>query len=120
VESVSKIMDRHIVAASANASVGTAIKLMQNANVSVLPVLNGSKLVGIITQKEAEAEVPSKRLGDTRLRLVYVLENDPIEKAAELLVKNMLTRIPVVSDQTTMHCVGIVSATEIAKHHKSK
>ncbi len=115
---VKEIMQTHIVAVNANASIGTAIKLMSNAHVPLLPVLNGSRLAGILTKEEAQAEPESKRIGSLQLRLLYVTENDPVEKAAKMMVDNSITRLPVVSEATTLHCVGVVTSTDIVKAHK--
>ncbi len=117
---VKEIMQTHIVAVNANASVGTAIKLMDNAGVSALPVLNGSRLAGILTREEAKKEPESKRIGNMQLRLIYVGENDTVEKAAKLMVENSLTRLPVVSDASSLHCVGIITTTDIVKVHKEE
>ncbi|MGC8671829.1 MAG: CBS domain-containing protein [Candidatus Micrarchaeia archaeon] len=118
--SVKEIMLRPVVAVNVNASAGTAKKLMDTARVSVLPVLSGSRLVGIVTRSELEVEPQAERLGAMKLRLVYVTEDDSIDKAARLMVENSIARIPVVKDNVTLHCTGIVSATEIAKYHKEK
>ncbi|MGC8676383.1 MAG: CBS domain-containing protein [Candidatus Micrarchaeia archaeon] len=118
-KTVKEIMQRHVLAVNASASVGTAIKLMSNARVSILPVLNGSRLVGILTKKEAEAEQANARIGSLKLKLLYATEDDSIENAAKIMVSNAITRLPVVSEATTLHCVGIVSSTEIARYHKN-
>ncbi len=117
---IKDIMLKHVLAANINTSVGTAIKLMQNAQVAILPVLSGSRLAGIVTREQLEKEVQTKRLGDVRLELVFVTEDDTIEKAAKLMVENSLARLPVVSEASSMHCVGIITSTEIAKYHKEK
>lgn len=117
---VKEIMQTKIVAVNANASIGTAIKLMESAHVPLLPVLNGSRLAGIITKEEAIGEPESKRIGNLSLRLLYVTENDPVEKAAKLMVDNNITRIPVVEEVTTLHCVGIVTSIDIVKAHKEE
>ena len=62
----------------------------------------------------------AEKLGAMKLRLVYVTEDDSIDKAARLMVENSIARIPVVKDNVTLHCTGIVSATEIARYHKEK
>lgn len=115
---VKDLMLRHAVVANINASVGTALKLMQNAKVSMLPIVAESKLVGILTKDQAEREPAKERIASLSLKLVYVKESDPVEKAAKLMVENALTRLPVVKEE--MRFVGIITSTEIAKYHKEK
>ncbi|MEM0147169.1 MAG: CBS domain-containing protein [Candidatus Micrarchaeaceae archaeon] len=114
---VKESMQRPVLAVSASASIGTALKLMENAHVSILPVLSGTRLVGVITKKDADAEPPSARLSSIKLKLIYVTEDEPVESAARIMVKNAITRIPVISSESTMHCIGIISSTDIASYH---
>lgn len=117
-------MNRHIVAVSKVASVSAAIQLMKSARVSVLPVLDGKLLYGVLTMDEAERQLErwgdDRNVGSMRLRMAFAEVGDKPEKAAKLMVTNKLNRLPVVDTASGMKCVGVVSSTEIARKHKKK
>ena len=111
-------MSRQVVAVSKSTSVGSARKLMERARVSVLPVLEGDRLVGVITSGEIEEEDAEKKVGSVNHRLLYVESEDSPEKAAKIMVENRINRLPVVSSAFEMRCIGIITSTEVAKRHK--
>jgi CBS domain-containing protein len=121
---VRELMSKQIVAVSKNASLGSAIKLMRRAHVSVLPVLEGTTLSGLIGMEEAEREQErwgnERKLSELRLRLLFAEELDEPERVAKLMVTNKISRLPVVNNAIEMKCVGIISSTEIARSHKKK
>jgi len=118
------LMQKHIVAVSRNTSVGAAMELMKRARVSVLPVLEGTTLAGVLTMSEAERQGDrwgeGKMVSDLNLRLLYVELSDKPDKAAKLMVTNKVNRLPVVNTSKDMKCVGVISSTEVARHHKKK
>jgi len=118
VTSIKELMQKHIVAVSKSTTLDAAVKLMKQAHVSVVPVVDDGALSGILTLKEAECEGPSRKVGELNLRFIFVEQNDKPEKAASLMVSHKLNRLPVVSGSEGMRCVGIVTSTDIARHHK--
>ena len=121
---IKDLMEKHMVAVSRSASVGAAMRLMKRSHVTVLPVLDGTTLSGVLTMSEAERQAErwgeTKDLGDMNLRLVFVELNDTPEKAAKTMVLHKLNRLPVVSTAAGMKCVGVISSTEIARSHKKR
>ncbi len=117
---VSDIMHKNIVGISSAASLGSALKLMRSANVSSLPVLNGRRLAGVLTKDVAEQNDSKDAIKSVRLKKVYLLESDSINKAAKVMEENVLSRIPVVKDGLSMQCTGMITATEIARRIKKK
>jgi CBS domain-containing protein len=124
VAKVRDIMNKHIVAVSKITSVGTAIQLMKRSRVSVVPVLDGKVLFGVLTMDEAERQIErwgdERNVGSMRLRLLFAEADDKPESAARLMVAHRLNRLPVVDSASSMHCIGIISSTEIARRHKKK
>ncbi len=114
------LMDKHIVAVSKTTSVGLAMKLMRQAHVSVLPVLDDQKLLGVLTMNEMEHYSEIKRVGEVNLRMLFAEADDTAETAAKTMVIHKLNRLPVVNNKEDMKCIGIVSSTEIAKSYKNR
>jgi CBS domain-containing protein len=115
---VKDLIHRHIVAVSNRASVGSALRLMKQAHVSLIPVISDNRLVGILTKEEAEREEADKRLDEIRLELLFVEMDDGVEKAAKIMINKQINRLPVVNNSSEMKLTGIVTATEIVKIHK--
>lgn len=118
------LMEKHMVAVSKSTSVGSAMELMKRAHVSVLPVLEGTTLAGVLTMAEAERQGDrwgkEKMVSDLSLRMLFVELNDKPEKAAKIMVTNKINRLPVVNNAAGMKCVGVISSTEIVRSHKKR
>ncbi len=121
---IERLVERRMVAVSKVTSVSSAIQLMKGAHVSLVPVLDGKLLFGILERDEAERHLErwgdERNVGTMRLRRVFVELKDTPEKAAKLMVENKLSRLPVVNSADEMRCVGTISATDIARRHKKK
>lgn len=121
---VADLMSKHVVAVSKISSVSTAIELMKRSRVSVVPVLDGKLLFGVLTMEEAERQLgrwgDERNVGSMRLRLLFAEAGDKPESAARVMVVHRLNRLPVVDSASGMKCVGVISSTEIARRHKKK
>jgi CBS domain-containing protein len=118
--SIKGLMRKHMVAVSEDANVGSAIRMMKKARVTVVPVIGKEGLTGVLTMEEAEKEHPDMKLSDLNLRLLYVGINEKPEAAARIMVENNLCRLPVVDGSGDMRCVGVVTSTDIARSHKKR
>ncbi|MDE1846386.1 MAG: CBS domain-containing protein [Candidatus Micrarchaeota archaeon] len=117
---VNAVMQTHIVGVAKSAKLGAAAKLMERSAVSLLPVIYGSRLIGTITKKEIErAHSSGKSVEKTTVEMVmkddfyFVVSGAHIDEAAKIMIKRNLTRIPVVNNLEEMHCVGMISSTEV-------
>ena len=96
----------------------TARKLMAEHNISGIPILQGKKLVGIITRRDM------KFLGDintkiasvmTRDHLVTAPPNTSLEEAERILHRHKVEKLLLVnSDQ---HLVGLITMRDIEQMH---
>ncbi|MGC8586209.1 MAG: CBS domain-containing protein [Candidatus Micrarchaeia archaeon] len=115
---VGRIMDRRIVGVNASTKVSTAISLMKNTNVGIMPVIEDEKLVGILDEhalmNEAKAglgELSKKEVRSIMKEPLYVRVDNTIDEALDYIIVHNASRVAVVD--SNMRCVGIVSATEI-------
>ncbi len=116
--SITSVMHKDIVGVASSAQLKTALSLMKLHRVSLVPVLEGSKLVGILTREKAEKKL--SELGDNakvneamEAPFAYATEDSSIEEAAKLLIANHITRLPIVNNRKEMVCIGIVTSTDI-------
>ena len=104
---------------TANASISEAIELMKVNSIRHLPVVSrGKKLEGFLTLVDLKQGLIPSMLGDLTLQDLMIQEpitvgpDDDIEFAAQLIYKNKIGGMPVVTDD---QLVGIITATDILR-----
>ncbi len=106
------------------ATLGDALKLMQDHHISGIPVVksNGKgpgTLVGILTNRDVRfATDLRKSVAElmTKERLVTVRENVPMEEAKRLLHHHRIEKLLVVDE--AYRCVGLITVKDIEKAQK--
>jgi IMP dehydrogenase len=91
---------------------------LQRANkISGLPVVEGRKVVGIVTNRdlrfETQMDAPVTAIMTPRERLVTVKEGASLDEAKALMHKHRLERVLVVDD--AFHLLGLVTVKDITK-----
>ncbi|MFM9884560.1 MAG: IMP dehydrogenase [Burkholderiales bacterium] len=85
--------------------------------ISGLPVIEGSRVVGIVTNRdlrfETELDQPVRNIMTPRDRLVTVRESATLEEAQALLHKSRLERVLVVNDKFELR--GLITVKDILK-----
>lgn len=112
---IKEVMSKHLVGIAKSAKVNTALKLMESAKVTLLPVVQGKKLVGIVTKDVLLTTFLNKPVGSVMAKPVFVDENSSMHDAATVMIKKGIARLPIVNSKDEMLCVGIVTSTEIAR-----
>ncbi len=107
-----------------------ALRIMRERKIRRLPVLEGGKLVGIVTEKDLLYASPSKATTLDIWELHYVLsklkvgeimtknvitveESAPLEEAARIMAENKIGALPVLNEEGEL--VGIITETDIFK-----
>ena len=103
-----------------------AARLMKSENVGSLPILEGEKVTGIVTDRDivlqavAEGKDPSGmpvRAVASR-DLVTVGQDEDLSEAVMRMASYQVRRIPVVDEDDRL--VGIVSQADVAREAKDK
>jgi len=117
---VSEIMTTNFEMIDATSSLTEAAEKMKSLNVGFLPVREGTRLAGLITDRDIVIRGLAEGLdpGSTPVKdiissgIVYCYDDDSVEEAARLMEDNQIRRLIVVNrDQTP---VGILSIGDIA------
>jgi len=103
-----------------------AAKLMLDHNVGELPVCDGAKVIGVVTDRDitVRGTATGKSPADLEVRAlmtqpVYTAgEFDPVERAAGLMERKHLRRLPVVDRNGRL--VGMLSRTDLAREGEIK
>jgi CIC family chloride channel protein len=105
-------------AIQAGAGVSDALEQLKKAGQNSLPVIDGSKLVGIVTQTELEASASRGATSamaaiDPNAPLPYVHGDQPLSLALEKMGAVSLDSLPVVSRADLCQFLGTVTLSDV-------
>jgi CBS domain-containing protein len=117
---VADVMTRDVRTMKPNDTVGDAARCMDELNVGVIPVCDGDKLVGMVTDRDIvvrgvakEGEVQSMKLADVMSGSVRCAkEDDDVDQVLSEMAEAQIRRLPVVDENQRL--VGIVTLGDIA------
>jgi IMP dehydrogenase len=102
---------------SQDMTVRDVLNLIRSHKISGLPVVDASKVVGIVTNRdlrfESNLDQPVKNIMTPRERLVTVKEGTSGEEATKLLHQHRLERVLVVNDNFELR--GLITVKDILK-----
>jgi CBS domain-containing protein len=117
---VSEVMTRNVQTVRPDRPVQEAASFMLNADAGSIPVTDGDRLIGMITDRDIAVRGVAKGYGpDTPVRelmtddLVIVRINDDVEDAASKMSQAQVRRLPVIDDDERL--CGIVSLGDLAR-----
>lgn len=94
--------------------VGDAMKLMVEKKVSGLPVVDGGKVVGVITEADVLANPKTKSVkAAMAAEPITIAPTASIKEAAQLLLDKKIKRAIVVGEDGSL--MGVVSRTDLIK-----
>jgi CBS domain-containing protein len=123
---VSEVMTPDPQCVSEKDSILDAARIMQSADTGVVPVVDGKKIIGMITDRDivvrliAEGkDVQNARVNEAMTRTVRKVDEDaPIDQVVELMSNAQIRRVPVVNKKDEI--VGIVSLADLATTGSTK
>jgi len=115
---VKDIMNTDVKTIKPDESVQKAAEIMKEFRIGSLIVITGTKLIGILTERDilngvvAEDKVPSEvKVEDVMTREVIMISPEMgIEEAVDLMMEKKIKKLPVVSSDKL---IGIVTVTDI-------
>ena len=118
---VSEAMTRDVRVAAPDDSIREAAQLMVQLDAGVLPVAEGDRLIGMITDRDITVRaVAAGRGPETLVRDVmsaevkYAFDDQPVEEIARNMADIQVRRLPVVNRDKRL--VGILSLGDLAGH----
>lgn len=117
---ISEIMTRNVRVVSPDRTIQEAARLMDDMNVGALPVCDGRRLRGMITDRDITVRATAAGLppDTTRVRDVmsdnvwWCFDDDDVDHIVELMSDHQIRRLPVVDHDK--HLVGIVALGDLA------
>ncbi len=128
---VSELMTPDPITIAHHETVGKAIETMTRREIRRLPVTKDGKLVGIISDRDvrqmggrSSLKLPKNDQDDAYLQLpveeamtlnvITIRENQPVQEAIALMLKNKISGLPVVDREKKL--VGILSELDVLKY----
>jgi len=124
-KSVKDAMTSDVNTATPSLSLTDAAKLMKQEDVGSVPVVDGERLIGMLTDRDivvrgiADGSDPhAVKAGDIASRdVVTVRPDDDLDDALRLMAQHQVRRLPVVEDG---HLVGVLAQADVAHEAKEK
>jgi CBS domain-containing protein len=115
-----EFVNSRVETVSANDTIQLAAEKMRDLDVGSLPVCDGDKLVGIITDRDiairavAEGSDPAAALVSDAMtpEVLWCSDTEDVEEAARIMREHQIRRLLVVNDSHEL--VGITSLGELA------
>jgi CBS domain-containing protein len=117
---ISEVMTTEVKIADPSRTIQDAAKLMDKNDCGSLPVGEGDRLVGMITDRDIVIRAVAAGLpADTPIREImskemkYCFENDDVDEVADNMSDIQMRRLPVLNSKKRI--VGIVSIGDLAR-----
>ena len=113
------VMTVGIEAIRPEASVQTAAEKMRDFNIGFLPVWDGKKLVGMLTDRDVTVRAVASGLpSDIPVRelmtpdIVFCYDDQTLDEARQLMQEHRIRRLPVLDEKKQL--VGVISLDDLA------
>lgn len=124
---ISEIMTRDVRTISPKENIRRAAQLMDELNVGAIPVCDGDRLIGMVTDRDITVRATSagESPEDTMVRDVMSVsvktcfEDQQVDEVMEQMRDVQIRRVPVI-DHETQNLIGIVSLGDVATKHSAE
>jgi CBS domain-containing protein len=125
-QSIKNVMTSNPCSIDAEKSVAYAAKMMKEEDVGLAPIVEGDKLIGMLTDRDIAIRVVAegRNPDQTKVRDVaskQVVTIDPqqeLDEALRIMAKHQVRRLPVVEEDGKL--VGVVAQADIARKGDDK
>jgi len=124
-ESIQSHMTTNVITLNPDNSLGEARDIMISKHIHHIPIVEGKKLVGMVTSwdmfklgKSAD-EYSQMKVSEVMTKRVATLEPDQhLGAVADVLTRHLFHAVPIVNDDYEL--VGIVTSTDIIRYEHTK
>ena len=120
-KSVQKLMTSNPCSIDSDKSVAYAAKMMRDEDVGIAPIVEGDRLVGVLTDRDVTVRVVAEGRDPEQVKVTEVASRelvtlDPqqeLDEALRLMARHQVRRLPVVEEDGRL--VGVVAQADVAK-----
>lgn len=118
---LNEIMTREVIIIHSHDTLQTAAKKMRDYDIGFLPVYDGDKLVGVLSDRDiviralADGIDPKTKLSMALVTspVIYCFDDQSIDDATDLMHDNQIRRL-VILDRGKKQLVGVISLGDLA------
>jgi CBS domain-containing protein len=119
---ISEVMTSDPRSVTADSTVAEAARLMRDEDAGIVPITEGDRLVGVVTDRDIAIKVAAegKDAQSTKVseiaasNLVTIDPQQDLDEALRLMAKHQVRRLPVVEEDGRL--VGILAQADVARH----
>jgi len=124
---IAEVMTRDVRSVTPQETVRRAAQIMDELNVGALPVCDGKRLIGMVTDRDitiravAAGQAPdSAHVADVMsVSVRWCFDDQPVDEVMEQMADSQIRRVPVL-DHDTQELIGIVSLGDLATKHSAQ
>ena len=121
-KTISDVMTQNPSTIESNQTIVDAAKLMKTEDVGLVPIVEGQKLIGTITDRDIAIKVVAEGKDPQSIKvqeiastnLVTVDPHQDLDEALRLMARHQVRRLPVVEEDGKI--VGVVAQADVAEH----
>jgi CBS domain-containing protein len=125
-QSIKDVMTSDPCTIDADKSVAYAAKMMRDEDVGLAPIVEGDKLIGMLTDRDiairvvAEGKDPDQvTVGEVASKQVVTVDpQQELHEALRIMAKHQVRRLPVVEEDGRL--VGVVAQADVAREGDDK
>jgi CBS domain-containing protein len=120
-KTVREAMTSNPCSIDADKSVAYAAKMMRDEDVGIAPIVEGDRLVGVLTDRDIAVRVVAEGRDSEQTKVTEVASRDVVtldpqqdlDEALRLMARHQVRRLPVVEEDGRL--VGVVAQADVAK-----
>ena len=120
-QSIRNLMTSNPCTIDADKSVAYAAKMMRDEDVGLAPIVEGDKLIGMLTDRDIAVRVAAQGRDPEQVKvrdvaskkLVTIDPQQELDEALRIMAKHQVRRLPVVEEDGRL--VGVVAQADIAR-----
>jgi CBS domain-containing protein len=120
-QNIRDVMTSNPCTIDADKSVAYAAKMMQQEDVGLAPIVEGDKLVGMLTDRDIATRVTAKGRDPDQVKvrdvaskqLITIDPQQDLSEALRMMAKHQVRRLPVVQEDGRL--VGVVAQADVAR-----
>lgn len=117
---IKNIMTRDVEVVRPDSGLQEAASKMKSLNIGSLPVCDGNKIQGMITDRDIAIRAVAEGLDIAQTKvadvmtddLIYCFDDQPVSEAAGVMQRHQIRRLPIVNRSKEL--VGIISLGDLA------
>jgi len=120
-KTVREVMTSKLCSIDTDKSVAYAAKMMRDEDVGIAPIVEGDRLVGVLTDRDIAVRVVAEGRDPEQVKVTEVASRDVVtldpqqdlDEALRLMARHQVRRLPVVEEDGRL--AGVVAQADVAQ-----